>query len=185
MPLPHGDHSANTSLPLRRHRGPLTPDERAVAQDAFLDSFKVTANVSRSAKMAGVHRGTVYDWRHTDPAFATRYAEAEEDARDVLRAVILDRAVTGWDEPVVSVGQVIRRDNGDPWLVRRYDSRLLAALAAVRLPEWRAATRQQVEITGTSGGPVEVSVKDELAARLTAFIAAGPAPTVLCLPDEW
>jgi hypothetical protein len=65
-------------------------------QPKFLAALKKTGNICKSAKAAGVDRGTVYDWRDADEANAEAMTEAishaKEDSTDALEAEAERRA---------------------------------------------------------------------------------------------
>lgn len=61
-------------------------------QDTFLALLAESCNVTLAARGAGVCRATVYEYRHADPGFAARWAEAEEEAIDGLEQAAWDRA---------------------------------------------------------------------------------------------
>ncbi len=60
----------------------------------FLEVFRSTCNVRLSAEAAGIDRDTAYRRRARDPLFAERWAQAEQDAVDVLEAEARRRALT-------------------------------------------------------------------------------------------
>lgn len=65
--------------------------------ERFLELLAKSANVSRSARDAGISRQYVYDKLRNDPAFAERVAQAEEEAIEELEAVARERAIAGSD----------------------------------------------------------------------------------------
>lgn len=56
-------------------------------QQCFLDAYRETANVSRAAKLSGVHRSSVYRWK-CDAAFVGEMTEAFEAFLKAHRAKI-------------------------------------------------------------------------------------------------
>jgi hypothetical protein len=60
----------------------------------FLEVFRSTCNVRLSAEAAGIDRDSAYRRRQRDPAFAERWAQAEQDAIDVLEAEARRRALS-------------------------------------------------------------------------------------------
>lgn len=60
----------------------------------FLEVFRSTCNVRLSADAAGIDRDTAYRRRGRDPVFAKRWAQAEQDAVDVLEAEARRRALS-------------------------------------------------------------------------------------------
>jgi len=69
-----------------------------------------------------------------DPAFAAAWEDAEEVAADRLEDEARRRAVEGVAEPLVSGGKLVRDDDGQPIMVRRYSDNLLLALIKARRP---------------------------------------------------
>lgn len=169
--------------PMRRTGQHPTPDEREQAKQVFLDAFAEHANLTFAARAAGVARQTIYEWRQQDDAFKAAYEAAEAEASDVIRKTIHDRAVVGWYEPVVSMGEVVKNADGDPWLLHKYDSTLLQKLAAARLPEWRP----QQDVTVNGGMRTEVVyVNDWRRAMQSGVIVPAtvdPSPHPPALPE--
>jgi hypothetical protein len=136
-------------------------------KEEFIAIFRETANVKLAAAKVGIDRKTVYRWRQEDPDFAAKWAEAEEDANDTLRAEIYRRAVSGWDEPVVSAGKLVTH-------VHKYSDTLLIFLAKARMPEFR----DKVDVNGNlavgaykvieqaSSDPGTTALANELLTRL-------------------
>lgn len=161
-PLPHTpDAPTRASRPLRasstaRPNGvKMKKAERERAQETFLRHFADNGIISAAAAVAGISRQTVYAWQEHDVAFTVRYHDAEERARDVIRAAIHQHAILGWDEPVVSMGKVVYVPDGGkdadgkptykPLMQHKYDSARLGQMAAARLPEYK----QQVDVHAT------------------------------------
>lgn len=67
----------------------------AVERQKFLDHLAGCANVTASAKAAGVGVSTVYEARRRDPVFARQYAEALEMGYATLEALLLEAAAIG------------------------------------------------------------------------------------------
>lgn len=128
--------------PARPYGVPLTDEERAAAQDAFLSAFRETGVVRYGADAAGVSRNTILDWRTRYPDFGARYQEALDDADDVVRAEIHRRGVEGWLEPVYQGGKKVGT-------IRRYSDNILKLLAQSRMSEYR----DRVDVT-SAGQPL-------------------------------
>jgi len=79
------ERSAN-SAPKRRRKPDWAP--------RFLEVFRATCNVRLSADAAGIDRDTAYWRRQRDETFAARWAQAEQDAIDVLEAEARRRALS-------------------------------------------------------------------------------------------
>lgn len=140
--------AASEPLPTRRQGKPISPEEKAAIQATFLESFACMANVSVACEVAGVHRATIYRWLHDDESFAERWNEAEQKANDVLRREAWRRAVEGTSEYVISMGRMIKDDNGEPLTVKKYDTPLLMMLMRARMPEYREKSQMDLNATG-------------------------------------
>jgi hypothetical protein len=114
-------------------------------QGRFLKALSETGNVSTAAAVAGTSRTRVYELRKADPAFASAWEEAEEIAVDRLEDEARRRALEGVPEPLVSAGKLVRDDDGQPIMVRRYSDNLLTSLIkAHRPPRRERAVRFQL-----------------------------------------
>jgi hypothetical protein len=106
--------------------------------------------------------------RKADPAFASVWQEAEEIATDRLEEEARRRAVEGIAEPLVSAGKLVRDDDGQPILVRRYsDNLLLALLKAHRSPRREKSVRFQLPALRSAADAASAM------AALTAGVGAG------------
>jgi hypothetical protein len=103
-------------------------------QRHFLEALCETSNVTRAAALSGTSRTRVYELRNRDPAFAAAWEDAEEVAADRLEDEARRRAVEGVPEPLVSAGKLVRDDDGQPIIIRRYSDNLLLALIKARRP---------------------------------------------------
>lgn len=152
------DKNASTTPPRARRRGQrMTPEERKEAQEVFLQTFSLNANVRAACMKAGVDRSQIYRWQEHDEEFAQRFKQAELDANDMIRGELFRRAVQGYEKPVVSMGRAVyvKNDKGEekPLMERVYSDSLLSLLAKARMPEFRE--KQQVEHSGPGGGPIQ------------------------------
>ena len=108
----------------------------------FLKALADTGSVTTAVAAAGTSRTRVYELRKVDPAFAAAWAEAEDLAADRLADEARRRAMEGVPIPLVSAGKLVRDDNGQPIMVRRYsDNLLMALLKAHRLPRCGRSAR--------------------------------------------
>jgi hypothetical protein len=83
---------AGRPLQLRRNRRVTFTDVR---KEAFLDHFAGTANLARSAEVAGVCQATVFKHLRSDEAFAARFREALGIAHLRLEADVAQRRIKG------------------------------------------------------------------------------------------
>jgi hypothetical protein len=135
--------------------------------------------VSRAAKLVGSSTARVYAMRHNDPAFRRGWDEAEEIAADRLEAEAWRRAVEGVDEPAVNAGRLVRDEEGNAVMVRRYSDMLLLALLKAHRPakfNTRLATG-----AATGGGAATFDVRAMLLAKLAQLAAqtGGDSPPLI------
>jgi len=130
----------------------MTKNQKAAAQQAFLESFQVIGVITRAAIDAGVSRRTVYNWLKNDGQFQERFKLAEEDARDELRAEMWRRAVEGWDVPVYYRGNLVGK-------IRKYSDALLLRMAYCRLPEYHQARQHERPETAVVGAATTIVVE--------------------------
>lgn len=123
------------------------PARAGRARATFLEVLEATCNVSEAARQAGVPRRTVYDWRTADAEFAQAWSDAEEAAANKLEEVAFTRATTGQSD------------------------RMLEILLKAHRPKYRE--KQNLELTGKDGGPIETVMSDaEAFTRAVAGLAA-------------
>ena len=119
-------------------------------QATFLGELAETGNVKAACARARVGRTTAYRHRQDDGAFARAWADAVEDAGDVLEAEAVRRAVTGTEEPVYWQGKAVGT-------VRKYsDQLLILLLKAAKRDKYADLSRQ--EISGNGGAPLALIV---------------------------
>lgn len=99
--------------------------------DIFLASFSQTGVVMRACERARITRNVANEWRKHSPEFARRWAEAEEDAADLIELKARERAII----------------NGS-------DQMLMFLLRAHR-PQIYDRPRQSI-VSGPDGGPIPV-----------------------------
>ena len=95
-PVPDED-----ALRLQAFEGSVRPQARKVGEERFtaakkrifLETLRRTANITRSAKSAGVAPSTAYRHRALYPAFMEAWMEALVHAYDVLETTMLERAL--------------------------------------------------------------------------------------------
>ena len=101
------------------------------AMDRFIEKLRNSGNVRLACRAADVPRSTAYRWRDKWTTFADEWAEALEDACDILEGEAWKRAV---------------EDKSD---------RLLMFLLKAHRPD-KFKERTQTEVSGPEGGPVIV-----------------------------
>jgi hypothetical protein len=107
----------------------------------FIESLRATGIVRLSASSAGVDRDTAYKRRGRDPQFAAAWAQAREDATDVLEAEARRRALSTSDGLLM----FLLRANRPAMYRERID---------VRLDIRREAERMAAELDGVSADDI-------------------------------
>ena len=116
---------------------------------AFLDSFRLSGNVSAAARAVKVERHRPYVWAADDAAFKAAWAEAEQESIDRLEKEARRRAEDGCLEPVYQGGKLVGHK-------QVYSDALMMLLLKAHRPE-KYRERSALEVTGAAGGPVKVS----------------------------
>lgn len=117
---------------------------------AFLAELALRGNVTESARVAGVARSTVYEWRAEDESFASDWDAALDEAADAMEREAWRRAIEGVDEPVFgALGN--NQGSGEIGTVRKYSDTLLIFLMKGARPE---KYRDRHEVTGKDGAPL-------------------------------
>ena len=127
---------------------PKVQPRTAIAKVAFLSHFAQHGNVLHACREARIGRTTFYGWLKSDPRFAVIYAEATEDAVDVLEAEAKRRAVDGYTEPVYQGGKQVGE-------VRKFSDNLLITLLKGKRPD---VYRERLDVNARLGlAPTELS----------------------------
>lgn len=128
----------------------FTADARA----RFLDVYRVTGQLQRSAQAAGVAPSTVRQHKKDDPEFLAALEEAYEDFRESLENEAMRRALMGWEEPVYQKGEQVGT-------IRKYDTRLLELMLKRHIPEYKEKHQVDVNVSpGTLAVPTQDSEED-------------------------
>jgi hypothetical protein len=114
-------------------------------KEAFLAAFAEMGVVRYAADKANVARRTVYDWLERDAEFRARFAEAEQQALDMLEVEAVRRARVGVDEPVYQGGRQVGS-------VRKYSDTLLIFLLKGGRP---SKYRERVDVSLDVRGVIE------------------------------
>ena len=120
---------------------------------AFLEEYSKTGNVAHSCRIASVDRKSIYNWKEKDPEFLALFSEAHECALDALEFEARRRAVEGVLEPVFYKGEECGH-------IRRFSDTLLIFLMKGENP---GKYRDNIAVSGSDGGPVEVVQRYEKA----------------------
>lgn len=141
-----------TPLRARRQGQNLSQQEKLEAQANFLGRFAEDGNVTEACKAAGVSRTIVYQWKDKNKAFRELFEEAEKQVNDSIRAEIFRRAITGWEEPMVSAGKLVCN-------VKKFSDTLLLALAKSKMPEFRDKQPETQITVDVEGAKVRLLAK--------------------------
>lgn len=106
------------------------------ACERFLAKLAQTGNPSIACQLSGLTRRQITNQKQRDPVFAAAYADAMDDAADLLEAEAWRRALEGVAQPVLKAGQpVLDPATGEAIIVRRYSDALLVMLLRGSRPE--------------------------------------------------
>lgn len=72
-----------------------TPQRARDWRPAFLAAFRNSANVRAACQAAGIERSTAYKARKREPVFGEAWADAEEEALDLIEAKAMRIALDG------------------------------------------------------------------------------------------
>lgn len=100
----------------------------AARRAKFLKKLAQTANVSLSARYAGIATSTVYEHRAKLPSFAKAWDVAIGEALDALEHAVIERAASGVERAVFFGGKQIGT-------VRNYSDALAMFMLRARRPE--------------------------------------------------
>jgi len=154
---------------------PLSPAERVTAQRRFLDAYRNIGIIRAALHESNLDRSTVDAWRKKDAQFAEAFAEARQDAGDILVLEAYRRGVEGIEEPLINNGRIVTkrvpvvdRDGMEvygpdgkrlyieqPVTVRKYSDRMLELLLRAGVAEFAAI--QQHQVSGRIDGEVTVT----------------------------
>lgn len=168
--------------------------------ESFLEALRHMPVVRAGCEAAGINRSTAYRLRETDPEFAQAWDDAMEAGIDRAENAALQRAVDGWEEPVIDKGRLAYRyervvakaqhaETGEevetetwrmvldahgqpiPLTVRKHSDALLSLVLKGRRKKVYA---ERTELTGADGAPVEIdqTVKAARVAQLLALAKA-------------
>lgn len=125
------------------NRTKLTPEKR----DEFLTLLSETCNVTKSAQAIGISRQCAYDNRDADPAFASAWDNAIEEAVDLLEQEAQRRAFKGTQRPVFHQGK-------ECGVIQEYSDTLAIFLLKAHRPK-KYRERSSIEHSGPDGGPIQ------------------------------
>jgi len=112
----------------------------------FLDEFRQRGNITDSVRAVGIARATPYRWCEADPKFAEAFADAAEEALDLLEGETRRRAMGEVQTPVYHRGEVVGH-------IPRYSDSLLMFLLRAHRPE-KYRERYENRVGDSDGRPM-------------------------------
>lgn len=125
----------------------MTEPKKTEWKPLFLEYLSETANITRSARRAGVSRQAAYKEREKSETFRSAWDDAMEQAIDALEEEARRRAYEGVDKPVYQGGELVG-------YMRQYSDTLAIFLLKGRRPEV-FGDRIKQEHSGPDGGPIQ------------------------------
>lgn len=146
-------------------------------RSAFLAALAEGENVTLAAKAAGIDRGTAYERRGADPAFAKAWDSALEVAIDALEAEARRRAYEGVlvkrftksGEPVIDPA------TGEQYVERVYSDRLMEVLLRAHRPARFRDNHTHVHEGGIRTVADGEAAADQVVDRLVRALGLGAA----------
>jgi hypothetical protein len=81
------------------------PQNSTPKKAKFLKAYAITCQITKAAEMAGIDRGTHYDWLK-DPEYKAQFEAAQLQAADMLEDEAIRRAYHGVEKPITVAGNV-------------------------------------------------------------------------------
>lgn len=114
-------------------------------QAAFLAAYAKTGNITQAAKLAKVDRSDHYGWLKSE-AYERKFADAHEEACELLEVEARRRAVEGVKKPVIYQGEICYQKvwnpetkewhvRNTPLTIREYSDTLLIFLMKGAMPD--------------------------------------------------
>lgn len=127
------------------------------AREAWLEAYRRTFSKELASQETGIPYSTQRMWHAEDPEWAERVDSIKERIGDVIQAVLIERALHGVPQQVVSNGEplfvrdadkeLVLDEHGDPipLTYRRHSDKLMIA-AAENMAGWGQRDVHQVEV---------------------------------------
>ncbi|MBX9858884.1 MAG: hypothetical protein K2Y20_04745 [Sphingomonas sp.] len=109
----------------------------ATRRTKFLKKLAQTANVSLSARHAGISKSALYKYRQKTASFAAAWDDALGEALDALEQAVIERAQHGVEKPVFFGGNQIGT-------VRNYSDALAMFMLKAKRPEVYARLSEEL-----------------------------------------
>ncbi len=133
----------------------LSKAARLVAQDTFIESYKLNANKTLACMQANIDYNTMRYWEEHDQTFSFRLNQADQAANDMLLAAAWQRAVKGVERHKISMGRPVYVEVKDksgkkvmvPLIEREYSDTVLLRLMSWRIPGFKEGAAVNVNLT--------------------------------------
>lgn len=121
-------------------------------EEKFLETLRLSGNVSAACKAISLRRATAYEWREQSKDFAALWDEAVETGYDLLEQEARRRAHDGLVKKKFHKNgtPLIDPETGKQYYEREYSDTLLIFLLKGGRPE-KYRERTQTELTGPGG----------------------------------
>jgi hypothetical protein len=147
----------------------------AAAKARFLESLGETANITASAKAAGMCRPTAYKLRRSDPAFRAGWDAALLQAYEALEARVLERAMDGVRQVVRYQGEPVGEDV-------KYNDQVALGLLRMHRQAMERARAAGAGFEGCDAEALAGEIRRKLA-EMQARLLGLPEPERLGLPE--
>ena len=145
--------------------------------------INTAGNLTKAAGFAGINRATHYNWLAADPDYADAYAQAQEQAADMIESELRRRAVQGDKQAVRYQGRVVGYER------RKSDVLLMFLLKGLRPYKFRDNYNPGINVA--AGGNLRISFnipRPDSAAQVVASgsgsVTAGPDGQVIDVEPE-
>lgn len=169
--------------------------ERQAKQRIILEALAKCSSIKAACELADVPRRTFYNWEK-NKTFAAAVQEAYKEGNDTLDDAIIERALQGVSEPLVSMGKLVYEEipeldnEGNPKLdkrgrpvmqrgaqifVSKPSDRMLELAAKSRMKKYRDRVDLDLleQINESTGGAITLNTKDLTGEELTILKQLG------------
>jgi hypothetical protein len=81
---------------MRKNKVRTVQQIQQLKKDKFIDAYqKTNGNITDSASIAEIDRGTYYNWLENDKEFAMKILDSEANLNDEIRQVLINKAAEG------------------------------------------------------------------------------------------
>lgn len=173
----------------------MKAEERKAKQQIILTALAKCTSIKAACELAGVPRRSFYNWEKTK-AFGAAVKEAYKEGNDTLDDAIIDRALQGVSEPLLSMGKLVYEEipeldaDGNPKLdkrgrpvvqrgaqifVSKPSDRMLELAAKSRMKKYRDRVDLDLleQINENTGGVLSLNTRDMTSEELAMLKQIG------------